>query len=276
MSRPQRHDVDYFPFYIKDGRTLHVLESKYKGAGTGFFTNLFRFLSGRPDHHFCMEDMGDQLWFFSRTFVDEEEGFDMINLMVKTGKLDRDLWEQKKVIASHDFLESLKKAYEKRRNECITIDEIRELYGVNGTRNPQGDEFPVLETPPQEDNFPLSGGINPQSKVKKSKEKKKRYLSYVLLLENEYKKLCDDFEKTIIDSKIEDLDNYIGQKPESRTKKYSDHNRVLRAWLKRDGITKKGEKREEYKPRENPEVCRECKQPASSIISGRCPKCRGE
>ena len=170
MGRPQRHDVDYFPFFVKDGKTLHVLESKYKCKGTGFFTNVFRFLAQRPDHYFCMEDPGDQLWFFSRTLVDEEEGLDMINMMVKTEKLDKYLWEQKRVIASQDFLESLKGAYEKRSNECITLDEIKSRYKITSPENTQGDEFLPPETHKKQDNFPQSGGINPQTKVKKSKE----------------------------------------------------------------------------------------------------------
>ena len=48
MARPERKDVDYFPFYVKNGRTLQLLEGKYDCKGTGFFTNLLRFLSGRP------------------------------------------------------------------------------------------------------------------------------------------------------------------------------------------------------------------------------------
>ncbi len=56
MARPERHDVDYFPFYVKDGRTLFILESKYGCMGTGFFTNVMRFLCQTPDHHFCIQD----------------------------------------------------------------------------------------------------------------------------------------------------------------------------------------------------------------------------
>ena len=65
MGRSESHVVPYFPFYVKDGRTLHVLEAKFQCKGTGFFTNLFRWLSGRPDHHFSMADPGDYVWFFS-------------------------------------------------------------------------------------------------------------------------------------------------------------------------------------------------------------------
>jgi len=170
MARPERHDVDYFPFYVKDGRTLHILEGKYQCKGTGFFTNVCRFLSQRPDHHFCLRDEGDRMWFFSSAYCDEESGMDMINIMVSTGKLDKDLWIKYQVIASEDFLDSVKDAYSKRKNECITMDEIREHYLVSGGRNTQATEFPGEETHKDDD---VSGVNKPQTKLKETKENKK-------------------------------------------------------------------------------------------------------
>ena len=130
MGRSQRKDVDYFPFYIKDGRTLFVLESKYQCKGTGFFTNLMRFLSRTPDHHFQIKTTSDKLYFFASVKCDEESGMDMIKMMVETEKLDRVLWAEEMVLASQDFLESVQDAYRKRANECITIPAIRRGYGI--------------------------------------------------------------------------------------------------------------------------------------------------
>ena len=77
MARPERHDVDYFPFIVKDGRTLFILESKYDCKGTGFFTNLLRFLSQQPDHHYSIKDESDKMFFFSKMKCDEESGMDI-------------------------------------------------------------------------------------------------------------------------------------------------------------------------------------------------------
>ena len=84
MGRPERHDADYFPFYVKDGKTLFILESKYGLQGIGFFTNLMRFLTRQTDHHICIKDESDRLYFFAQIRCPEEIGMDMINLMVKT------------------------------------------------------------------------------------------------------------------------------------------------------------------------------------------------
>lgn len=135
MARPERHDADYFPFVCKDGRTLFILEGKYQCKGTGFFTNVMRFLTMQPDHHICLKKESERLYFISRTKCDEESAMDMLNLMATTGKIDQDLWEKYRVIVSQDLLNSLEGAYRLRKNTIITIDQIRVNYNNNPVTN---------------------------------------------------------------------------------------------------------------------------------------------
>ncbi len=167
MGRPARKDVDYFPFYIKDGRTLFILENKYECRGTGFFTNLLRFLSRTPNHHFQIEKEADKLYFFATVKCDEVSGLDMIEIMVETEKLDRALWVQRKVIASRDFLESIQDAYRKRLSECITIEEIKTFYGITTG----GFEQTAGEITPKDECEEITTGNNPQRKGKETKGK---------------------------------------------------------------------------------------------------------
>jgi len=169
MARPEKHDVDYFPFYVKDGRTLHILEDRYGCTGTGVFTNILRFLCTRPDHHFSLEDEGDRLWFFSSIKCDEKIGLDVLSIMSKTGKIHRELWEQKRVIASQDLLDSVRDAYQKRKNECVTIEQIKQIYGVTSPGNTEASEFPAPETPQNEE----TGPGNTQKRKEKKRKKQK-------------------------------------------------------------------------------------------------------
>ena len=169
MARPERRDADYFPFYAKDGKTLFILEEKYGCKGTGFFTNVMRFLTLQEDHHFCIKEDADRLYFFAKTKCDEESGLDMLDIMSKTCKLNTSLWVSYKVIACEALLQSLEDAYRNRKNDIITIDEIKQKYvsydgktqecGVSYVENPQGRYVSYIE--------------NPQSKVKESKVNKK-------------------------------------------------------------------------------------------------------
>lgn len=69
-----------------------------------------------------------------------------------------------------------------------------------------------------------------KGKEKKEKESKEKFLDSVFLTKDEYERLIQDYGKATVDSKIEDLDNYIG----SKGKRYKDHNKTLRGWLKKD------------------------------------------
>jgi hypothetical protein len=169
MARPESHDVDYFPFFEKSGKTLDYLELKYGPEGTGYFTNILRFLSTTPDHYFCVKNETDMMIFLSRIkSSDENKTMDIIDIMVKTGKLDKELWEKHRVIVSEAFLDSLKEAYKYRNNGLITIDEIRAKF-----ENPQGNPIKQQgnEVNPHE-NTCINGFTseiqerNPQSKVK--------------------------------------------------------------------------------------------------------------
>jgi hypothetical protein len=156
---------------VKDGRTLFILEGKYGCAGTGFFTNVLRFLCDTPDHHFQIEDDADRMFFFSRTkCVDEEAGMAMLNIMAKTGKIYSPLWVSGAVIVSPDLLLSIEDAYKKRNNVIITLNEIIYHYeqkGVSGTGNTHTTELPDTETGCDG----VSGPDNTQRKEKKRKEK---------------------------------------------------------------------------------------------------------
>lgn len=167
MARPERRNADYFPFYAKDGRTLHILEGKYDCKGTGFFTNVMRFLTLQDDHHFCIQDLSDKMYFFSKCKCDEETGMDMLNIMSKTRKLHTCMWVSHAVIASQDHLDSLEDAYRQRKNDIITMDEIMVYYGINPQEG-------VVPNAGNSQEGVVSNDIKPQSKAKETKVKKRR------------------------------------------------------------------------------------------------------
>jgi hypothetical protein len=171
MARPERHDADYFPFYAKRGRTLNILQSKFGCEGIGIFTNILRFLTLTPDHHYCIKDETDRMNFFVEIGIqDEKRGIEIIELMVKTEKLDKELWEKYRVIASGAFLESLTDAYKQRKNKIITISEIKEkfvsMYG--NSVNTNGNEVSMYGNSVNKRDNPQRKGK--ERKLKESKE----------------------------------------------------------------------------------------------------------
>jgi hypothetical protein len=173
MARPERHDADYFPFYAKRGRTLNILQSKFGCEGIGVFTNILRFLTLTPDHHYCIKDETDRMNFFSEIGIQDERGIEIIELMVKTEKLDKELWEKYKVIASEAFLESLADAYKQRKNKIITMSEIREKFVSMYGNSANGNKADVsIHGNPHTAGFPCEiSSHNPQRKGKERKLK---------------------------------------------------------------------------------------------------------
>ena len=93
---------------------------------------------------------------------------------------------------------------------------------------------------------------------------KKTYSEYVFLFTEEHERLVSDFGNKVVSSVIEDLDNYIGQNPQMRVKKYKDHNRTIRAWIKKNGIQSKGKSFENICPKCNKNII---------CVNGLCKQC---
>ena len=64
------------------------------------------------------------------------------------------------------------------------------------------------------------------------KEEKTKYKDFVSLTQIEFEKLVEQYDKVIIDTYIDKLNNYIG----SKGTKYKSHYFTLLNWLKRDNI----------------------------------------
>ncbi|MCP4368218.1 MAG: hypothetical protein GY797_08955 [Deltaproteobacteria bacterium] len=65
---------------------------------------------------------------------------------------------------------------------------------------------------------------------KKKYIKKKKFLDFVYLTEEEYQKLCDQFTEPVVLKKIQALDDYVAYKGA----KYKDHYRTILAWHRKD------------------------------------------
>ena len=269
MARPERKNADYFPFYAKDGRTLFLLESKYQCKGTGFFTNVMRFLTLETNHHVNIGDETDGMYFFSKCHCDEESGMDMLNIMAKTGKINKGLWALR-VVASQDLLDSLVDAYRNRKNDIISMDDITKKYvpdvgnKVSGVGNPQGPGVPNVENPQR------------KRKEKKQKETKIRFLDHVDLKKKEFETLKEKYGQERADRAIEILNDYFVANIK-RLKKYTSHYGAINSWVMEKVLEKMPKQGESKTNLIGKTICRECKKPPGNgyLQDGVCEKCRG-
>jgi len=155
MPRPKKAIVDYFPHFTNNGKTIYILESKFKNDGYSFWFKILEIL-GRTEHHYinCNEK---STWEFllAKSLLDESVAIEIIDLLAELGAIDGELW-QKKIIRSDNFIRNLSTVYQRR--------------GINVITKPQLMGFLSTKTP-------LNGinvNINPTSIVKESKGKKSK------------------------------------------------------------------------------------------------------
>lgn len=171
MARPEKHIVDFYPKKIKNGKTLFILESKYQIKGYGFFYKLLDFLANTPDHYFQIKSDTDVLYLSGICLIqDEHETLDMIEIMIKTDKLDKELWEKYRVIYCQDFIDSIKDAYHYRNNQIINRLEI--INRIIKSFPTQETEFSTQETPDQsefDEKTPQNEAFLPKNDQKSTK-----------------------------------------------------------------------------------------------------------
>jgi hypothetical protein len=85
----------------------------------------------------------------------------------------------------------------------------------------------------------LPRGINASKEKEKDKDKDKEkdkdsFGEYVKLTKEQYDILCFHYGRSMVDSKIEDINNWV-----PNHKPYKDYAATIRAWFKKDGVAPK-------------------------------------
>lgn len=158
MARPERNNVDYFPFYCEDGNKMFYLEETYGNDGFATFIKLLRELA-KTDYHYLNLSKPTTLMFLSaKCKISKETLLSIITDLVDLGKFDALLWSENSIVWCPDFVDSIQDAYKKRNNKCITYEGLLSLLIGLGIRKP----IKVV----------VKGHVNPQSKEEESKEEK--------------------------------------------------------------------------------------------------------
>lgn len=151
MARPQKNNVEYFPFICEDGNKMFYIEETYGNDGFATFVKLLRELAKTDFHYLNLSKPTTIMFISAKCKVSKEVLENIIKDLVELGKFDSMLWNENKIIWCQDFIDSIQDAYIKRHNKCITYDGLLQLLISLGVRK-QGKSK-------------LEGVINTQSKV---------------------------------------------------------------------------------------------------------------
>lgn len=160
MARPERNNVDYFPFLCKEGKAMFYIEQKYGNDGYAVWVKILRQLAVTNFHYLNLSDQAEFMFLSSKCRVSELMLENIINDLCKLGEFHAELWTDYRIIFNEKFVSSIGDAYAKRNSKCITLPGLFSLLLDLGIR-----KLPLTDE--KYDN-------NPQSKVKEIKEEKKK------------------------------------------------------------------------------------------------------
>jgi len=183
MARPQRNNVDYFPFLCKEGPTTYYIEQKYGNDGFATWIKLLRQLAVTDYHYLNISDRPQLMFLSAKCKVPEDTLLAIIQDLCDMGEFESFLWKENRVIFSTKFVRHIEDAYAKRSNKCITLRDLVTLLEGLGVRKPHNEL----------DKLPLKAPVNPQRKEEYSKEEK------TIVEESED---APDFEKEIFGDQI--------------------------------------------------------------------------
>ena len=146
MARPKKYTAEFFPMFVKDGRTLVALQSIHGLEGVGFFLNLMRLLCSTPHHFLDLNDTADALYVAGKIGCSADEMISYVETMIMTHKLHRTLWEDHRVLFCDDLVGSLSVLYDKRKTDPSTAEDILNIVSV--VENTHSDEVSDTETTP--------------------------------------------------------------------------------------------------------------------------------
>lgn len=128
MGRPKKQTADWFPHYVTGSRkTLFVLENRWGNDGYAFWFKILELLCGSDGHYYDCSKRADMEYLVAFTRLPEEQAVEIVDMLVDRGKIDRELWEERRIIWCQALVDNLQSLYAKRREsapEKPTMDSL--------------------------------------------------------------------------------------------------------------------------------------------------------
>ena len=117
MARPKRQTVDYFPHFVKGGRTIFILEDRFGNDGYAFWFKVLEILGEAEGHFYDCSNGSNWAFLLAKTHLTEDEANNIISVLIDLGKIDAELWAAKRILWVDNFVNNLSEVYRTRHTD---------------------------------------------------------------------------------------------------------------------------------------------------------------
>ena len=141
-GRPISKNVPYFPHYTEPSSELKFLEERFGSDGYKAYYRIFELLAKTDDHYITLLTKNQKLTFLYEVKVEEEIIYEAIDYLIEMKILDKQMWNEKKILWCDSFVKSFKGVYYKRGtkmpekvgNEIISGRENLKIFNIGSVR----------------------------------------------------------------------------------------------------------------------------------------------
>ena len=168
MARAKRQTVDYFPHFVKGGRTIFILEDRFGNDGYAFWFKVLEILGEAEGHFYDCSNGSNWAFLLAKTHLTEEEANNIISVLIDLGKIDAELWAAKRILWVENFVKHLSEVYRTRHTDLP-------LKPCFEPEKPVKEEVITEKTEVQEG---FSAGKHAKEKESKGEERKEKKYPY--------------------------------------------------------------------------------------------------
>lgn len=222
MGRPRKQTVDYFPHFVgTDSKTKFILEESWGNNGYAFWFKLLELLGRTEGHYYDCSTIANKKYLAAFMKIDEQTISEILETLADLGKIDRELWKERKVIWCQRLVDNLQDVYSKRTVSAPTRPFTETPPPPEKKEAPETPKAPEKKKPEAQEEKKKRG------RPKKPEAEKIKYAEFVRMTEEEYQKLVAAHGEEKTKRAIEILDNYKG----SKGKTYKNDYRAILSWV---------------------------------------------
>jgi len=113
MGRRKTNTVEYFPHTAEPGKTLFILKGRWGNDGYAFWFQLLELLCTTENHYYDCRNEDDWQYLVSRMALEESTCTDILDLLAKLNKIDKELWAGR-VVWCENLAANLEDVYRRR------------------------------------------------------------------------------------------------------------------------------------------------------------------